>query len=164
MKFFTALTADKIIDMVPDFYAMPKLHKNPISTRPICPSVGWLTSRVSKFVDRQIKMFLTEFPWNLSDTPSFIRKMEKLRIPEGSFLISFDVESMYTKIGNNEAIARLTLLLKSRMSSDRYKSIIEMIKWVLDNNYVRFQGETFQQCKGVAMGTPMAPTYASLFM
>ena len=163
-KRFQKLDHETIIDMVPDFYAMPKLHKNPVSTRPICPSTGWITSTISRVIDRQLQPIVNEFPWNLRDTPTFIRNTENIRVPEGSFLLSFDIESMYTKIGNNEAIARIKLAIGKTMFSAQKDALVHMIKWVLSNNYVRFQGNTFQQTQGVAMGTPMAPTYASLFM
>ena len=39
-----------------------------------------------------------------------------------------------------------------------------MAKFVLQNNYFEFNGETKQQISGTAIGTKFAPPYACIFM
>lgn len=36
--------------------------------------------------------------------------------------------------------------------------------WVLTNNFIKFDNNIYLQIEGTAMGTPMAPTYAIIFM
>ncbi len=40
----------------------------------------------------------------------------------------------------------------------------EMLRIILSGNTFQFAGRTFKQIKGIAMGTPVAPTWANLFM
>jgi hypothetical protein len=40
----------------------------------------------------------------------------------------------------------------------------DLAEEVLNNNYLTFQGKTYKQLEGTAMGTPCAPTYANLFV
>src|SRR5947209_19386216 len=99
---------EKLESLIPDFYAMPKLHKDPISSRPICPSQKWITSHVSRFLDTLLSPFLASYPWILRDTPSLIRAVGRRRFPAGTILISFDVESMYPSLPITETVMRIT--------------------------------------------------------
>ena len=42
--------------------------------------------------------------------------------------------------------------------------ILEMMEFCLTHNIFLFNGEVYQQCRGTAMGTCFAPSYANLFM
>ena len=42
--------------------------------------------------------------------------------------------------------------------------LIRATQHVLDNNYFTFEGQCYKQVHGTAMGTPMAPAVANLFM
>jgi hypothetical protein len=43
-------------------------------------------------------------------------------------------------------------------------ALICLLDWVLNNSFVEFNGETYKQIRGTAMGTPVAPAFATLFM
>ena len=43
-------------------------------------------------------------------------------------------------------------------------SILNLIRLVLENNHFQFNNDNYLQKMGTAMGSPMAPAYASLFM
>jgi hypothetical protein len=162
----TKAAALKLEELLPDFYAMPKLHKNPIASRPICPSQKWITSHASRFLDKYLKSYLSHFPWILKDTPSFIRAVEGRLFPAGSFLMSFDVENMYGSMDISETVSRVMAVIRKegRMPQEKSTLLKSLLKFVLRNNYVGYRGHTFHQKSGIAMGTPMAPTVANLFM
>ena len=42
--------------------------------------------------------------------------------------------------------------------------LVKMAKFVLENNYFEFNGETKQEISGTAIGTKFAPPYAYIFM
>jgi hypothetical protein len=42
--------------------------------------------------------------------------------------------------------------------------ILQLAAWVLDNSYVTFDGKTYKQDHGTAMGTPFAVTYTEIYM
>ncbi len=46
----------------------------------------------------------------------------------------------------------------------RKNMLREMLKLILEGNTFKFAGRTYKQIKGIAMGTPVAPTWANLFM
>jgi hypothetical protein len=42
--------------------------------------------------------------------------------------------------------------------------VTSLLQWVMTNSYVQFAGQTYKQIQGTAMGTPVAPAFATLFM
>ena len=42
--------------------------------------------------------------------------------------------------------------------------LVKMAKFILQNNYFEFNGETKQQISGTAIGTKFTPPYACIFM
>ncbi len=49
-------------------------------------------------------------------------------------------------------------------NNSRKNMLKEVLKIILSGNTFLFAGRTFKQIKGIAMGTPVAPTWANLFM
>jgi hypothetical protein len=83
------------------FYFLPKVHKNLEKPpgRPVISSNESLTDPISKCIDYFIKPFLTSIPAYLQDTTDVLNKMKELNnIDTASFLVTMDVESLYTTI------------------------------------------------------------------
>ncbi|CAG2215320.1 unnamed protein product [Mytilus edulis] len=83
-------------------------------------------------------------------------------------MVSFDVVNLYTTIPHEYGLTAIEFWLEKFPSEvpDRIekKFIIEGIKFILQNNYFNFNGESYRQISGTAMGTKVAPTYANLVM
>ena len=148
------------------FYLLRKIHKKGIPGRPICSSVNHPTSRISKFVDEHIKRYVPQTKSYIRDTQDFITKLKSLgKNPKGAILCTLDVSSFYSNIPNQYGI----LAVAEKLRSDSGKSpiakfILDLLKLVLHNMNFEFNGEHFLQMGGTAMGTPLAPNYANLFM
>ena len=54
--------------------------------------------------------------------------------------------------------------MRAYIYSPPVEELIRIMDHVLKNNVFEFDGELFQQVFGTAMGTPMAPSLANLFM
>ena len=77
-----------------------------------------------------------------------------------------DVTSLYTNIPHKDGIdARRQFLetcdYQGKLSTENLCKLVEV---VLTNNFFQFDGQTFLQKMGTAMGSPMAPAFAALFM
>ena len=81
-------------------------------------------------------------------------------------LVTFDVTSLYTNIPHADITEALTYFLEQRnlSSTPPANVLISATQHVLDNNYFTFEGQCYKQVHGTAMGTPMAPAAANLFM
>jgi hypothetical protein len=170
------------------FYGLPKIHKSSsiieeikntndeyiqilrpddLLFRPIVAGHSCATSRLSHFLDELLKPFLLKVCSYIKDTYDFLSKLPS-NVPEGSTLVTYDVVSLYTNITNDLGIEALKFwlekfpdLLPERISKN---FILEGTNIVLTNNVFDFNTIIYLQIKGCAMGTKMAPTYATLTM
>ena len=79
--------------------------------------------------------------------------------------MTLDVSFLYTNIPHEDRIqACKSFLEKDGISTERITEIEELMKLVLENNHFKFDGKHYLQKLGTAMGSSMAPSYASLFM
>ena len=72
---------------------------------------------------------------------------------------------MYTNIDHEEGAEACRRKLEERSDKSVPSKVIKrLILIVLKSNIFRFGHYIYQQIKGTAMGTPMAPNYSNLFM
>ena len=149
---------------LPRFHVIPKVHKDPWSSRPIVPSHSWVTSRVSEVVDYCLKPLMKDYPTILDSTKSFIQRVRRLQSVSGCWIVTGDVTAMYTNIKLQPAIDAVSSMLSKEGSKRvRKAAIIGMMEFVMMNSYFQFQDKVYQQKSGLAMGTACAPTIANLY-
>jgi hypothetical protein len=157
----------------PVFYILPKIHKKidsalPIGYpgRPIVSACNSPTENISKYIDYVLRPHVMNLPSYIKDTTDFINKIKSKKFKsEQTLLVTLDVSSLYTNIPHDDGTSFckhfLDKDLSGRLSSDE---IATLIKLVLNNNYYKFDSDFYMQKMGTAMGSSMAPSYASLFM
>ncbi|XP_066926567.1 uncharacterized protein [Clytia hemisphaerica] len=154
----------------PVFYGLPKLHKNFSKFPPLRPIVSGFSScsnRLSEFLDGFLKYPSAKKTNSyIRDTKDFLVRLADLpSLPSNTILVTMDVASLYTNIdheeGANACFDHLEQRNKKSISSSYLKKLILL---VLRSNVFRFGSNIYHQIKGTAMGTPMAPNYANLFM
>ena len=84
-------------------------------------------------------------------------------------MMSFDVESLFTSVPIEPAIAIIKKFLEDDKSlHQRTNMTVNQISYLLEfclkTIYFTFQGKIFEQVKGAAMGSPISPIVANLFM
>lgn len=147
------------------FHIIPKIHKHPVKSRCIIPGHSHVTSMVSKFLAKKLQPIVDKYPWVINKQIDFVKEMENTRvIHEGLILGSLDVESMYTSIDLDNAVKRIKNLLAKYMHVTETEFVMDLINWVLNNNFFQYGSQWFLQTKGVAMGTSFAPQFANLYL
>lgn len=176
-KSSTAEIQRKITDLkfeLPRFYALPKIHKNPVSYRPIVPSFNWITSPISRALSYLLQESVAsrfilgpmnylidqEYKTIIKDTKSLVNILESLNITDKKCLfITSDITSLYTNIPIADGLNTL-----KKMDISEKSFTLQLLSFVLFNNFFEFNGTLFQQVKGTAMGTSCAPNYANLYV
>ena len=150
---------------IPKFYIIPKLHKNPVKTRPIVPNLNWVTTEVSIWLHKKLWPYVQDCPWIAENSLGVVHKIDSLCLTKRPFVYSIDVESMYTNIDITEGLQVIKSFLTDKgVNVYSITLIVRLLSWVLRNNYFEYGNKTYKQVKGTAMGSNVAPAFANLFM
>jgi hypothetical protein len=151
------------------FYLLPKLHKQPISTRPVCSDCASLPHAVGKWVDRQLQPLVRAQATYFKNSLELKHLLDPLRLPPNACLFTYNAVSMYTNIDTTQCLTRLTSYLEDPTTSETYPHLsptplIEALHIIMKNNRMKFGDLFAHQHKGIAMGMSPAPTIANLFV
>ena len=164
------LTASDLINRFPSpgrFYTLPKIHKSgtPPPGRPIVSGNGTVTEVASNFIDYFLKPLVPTLSSYIQDTTHFLRLIQEYNFPPNSIIGTLDVESLYTNIPHGEGLESCEFHLNKRDNQKIPTNfLVKLMDFVLKNNNFTFNNTHYVQVQGTAMGTPMAPSYACLFM
>ena len=157
----------------PQFYILPKTHKEfddnlPLGFpgRPIVSAYNSSTENISKYLDSILNPYVQCLSSYVKDTTDFISKVKNIKLEKDSYFVTMDVSSLYTNIPHNDGIDACSYFINKDVSNTNVNAddISKLLKLVLENNCFDFNNQTFLQTMGTAMGSSMAPSYASLFM
>lgn len=152
--------------VTPVFYLLPKIHKrldNPPG-RPIVASKDSLTENLSQYVDHFLKEIVTCLPSYVSDTTDVLKLLSDIYVPDKTFLVTFDVESLYTNIPHVGGLEALNFYLTPKKDTLPVELLMELTEFILKSNYFMFNNKFYLQTQGTSMGSPFAPNYANLYM
>jgi hypothetical protein len=155
------------------FYTLPKIHKtlDHPPGRPIVSGNNGPTEKLSKIVDSWLQPYVTSLPSYIKDSTHMLMMLEKWNhdygpFPDNTRLVTIDVTALYTNIPHDDMKESMRHFLTQQAESDipAVDVVVEVADHVLQNNVFNFEGKIFKQVMGTAMGTPMAPSAANLFM
>ncbi|XP_043257984.1 uncharacterized protein LOC122400526 [Colletes gigas] len=142
----------------PKLYGLPKIHKDNIPLRPIVSAINSPTHNLAKYLCRVLQPLTGNTSSHIKNSTDFVKKINNIRVLPQDILVSFDVESLFTSIPIPETldIIRNTNLIPS--------NLIPLIEHCLTSTYFTYQGEFYRQEIGAAMGSPISPVVADIFM
>ena len=151
------------------FYGLPKLHKKRDNhrqppLRPIVSSIGAYNYNLAKYLSSLLVPLLPD-KYSVKDSFSFVEELRSFDF-NNKFLISFDVESLFTNIPLNETIdIAVDLILKHHPKfSIKKPDLKKLFSFATSETHFLFNGKFYDQVDGVAMGSPLAPILANLFL
>ena len=165
------LTADSTRTSI--FYHLPKIHKtlDHPPGRPIVSGCGGPTENLSKLIDHWLQPLVQLLPSYIKDSTDFLQTITEWNnkyapLPAHALIVTIDVVGLYTNIPHDEVEVSVTEALnnQSNHGTPPLSMVLKIINHVLKNNVFSFGDLMFKQIHGTAMGTPMAPTIANLFM
>ena len=152
----------------PKFYGLPKIHKEGIPLRPIVSSIGAASYATSKELARILKPLVGRSIYHVHNTQDFIQQLKDIRLWQDQCMVSFDVKALFTSVPIEPAINTIKKLLEDdtehKRTSLSVKNIIRLMEYCLTSTYFIFQGRFYQQQEGAAMGSPLSPIVANLYM
>ena len=168
------------------FYILPKIHKckevkeailqhnseyihmtfpPTLTGRPINGGPTAVTQGASHLLEKLLNPLVCNMKSYIKDEWDFLRKIPS-KVMHPSKLLSCDIVSLYTSIPTDLGlkaldywITKLSHMIPSRFTKE---CILELVEFILTNNFTKFEDELWQQITGTSMGTKMAPPYACL--
>ena len=132
-------------------------------------SCGSVTYGVAKELAKILKPLVGKSPHHITSTQDFVEQARHIKLEPGECLSSYDVSALFTSVPIDPALNIIKDLLdKDNTLKERtvmeVRDIILLLKFCLKNTYFSFQGQFYEQVEGAAMGSPVSPIVANLYM
>ena len=116
-----------------------------------------------------IKPLVGQSPHHLKNTQHFIQQLQDKKLQPGEVITSFDVKALFTSVPVQPSIQ----IVKNRLQQDTtlpqrtamsISQITSLLEFCLTHTYFLFQGKYYEQVQGAAVGSPISPLIANIFM
>ena len=153
----------------PKFYGLPRIHKPGIPLRPIVSSTGTVTYSTAKELAKILKPLVGMSTHHVYNTKDFVDQLKDVRLQQGECIISYDITTLFSSM----PIQPVVNIIKDKLAIDKdlwqrttmsIKHIISLLEFCLRSTCFVFQGQHYKQIEGAAMGSPLSPIVANIFM
>ena len=149
-------------------YGLSKIHKQDVPLRPILSMTGsaqhqlaqWLTS----VIDPVLSLYST---YCISDSFTFADKVKTFNFPPSVFLCSYDVCRLFTNVPLAETIEICAnALYDGELTPPPFSRavFVELMQTATSSVEFSFNNIMHRQIDGVAMGSPLGPSLANIFV
>ena len=155
------------------FYGTAKVHKlkshegvEELTLRPIISNIGTATYHLAKYLARML-LPLTKSEYTIESTKDFIKDLRKEKLPTDYNITSFDVTSLFTNVPLDKTIKIILRKIFDEEQISTQLTPTEMEKCLFlctKNVHFLFNERFYKQTDGVAMGSPLGPVLANIFM
>jgi len=145
-------------------YGTAKVHKftsndvDELPLRPIISIVGTASYQLAKYLAKLLSP-LNKSEYTVSSTKEFLQQFDTKNAPTHYKLISFDVSSLFTNVPLDYTIKivlkRIYDQKETNIPRDQVKQLLILCT---KNVHFTFDGKTYIQKDGVAMGSPLGET------
>lgn len=154
---------------IPEFYGLPKIHKDGVPIRPICDYRGSSTYFLGFELNKILKPITLNSPYTLKNSYDFAQAIKDYQIPVGYSMASFDVVSLFTKVPMADTINYISEVLNrnddwKERTSMTSKDIVDLLKICTNNNYFKWKEKLYKLTDGTPMGSPISPVLAEFIM
>ena len=153
---------------VPLFYAIPKIHKTLINPpgRPIVSSISTATYYASVYLDKELQPVLRYLDTVCTSSQFLIKLLRNRRAPLNSIILCADVTALYPNIPIDLGLETVRNVLQDLklFTQEHLMFLLDLLSFILKNNYCMFDNKIYHQLKGTAMGTPTAVSYSNIFL
>lgn len=153
----------------PRLYGLPKIHKSNCPLRPILSMSGSPQYSVSRWLCLLLQPVLDLYSKHcVKDTFEFIESFRDASLSTNGYLCSFDVVSLFTNVPLVETIDICAAALyhnstieRPDLSENAFRQLLHMVTSGVEFS---FEDVMYRQSDGVAMGSPLGPVLANIFV
>ena len=154
----------------PYFYGLPKIHKPEIPLRPVIstvgaatrPIAGWIANILSKYVGT----FSSAHIRNNVDFKNRLIEFQRENAISNTKMLSFDVKALFTNVPTDTVLHFIERKITEGCISTPIpkEDFMSLVKVCVENTSFQFKHKFFKQKFGMAMGSPLSPILANIFM
>ena len=151
-------------------YRLPKTHKAKLSMRPILSATGTYNFTLAKWLEEKLKP-LSVNEYKITDAFEFADEIRSIPMNDEDILVSYDVTSLFTNIPLSETI---NILVGKAFTDDWFnqtydlnlekEELAQLLEVATTNQLFQFDGHLYELTDCVAMGSPLGPLMANVFM
>ena len=155
------------------YFGSAKIHKlkgshdiNLLPLKPIISNIGTATYEISKYLAGLLAPLATS-EYSIKNTKDFISRIKDKRIEEGYKMVSFDVTSLFTNVPLDFVVELIVKkvyddkLVNTKLNKNQLRQLLFLCTKEM---HFSFEGDLYKQINGVAMGSPLGPVLANVFM
>nr|XP_058960681.1 uncharacterized protein LOC131787616 [Pocillopora verrucosa] len=138
--------------------------------RPILSASGAYNYKLAKWLEEKLKP-LSMNQYTIDDALGFSKEIREHPVLEGDILVSYHVTSLFTNVPVQETI---NILVEKAFTDNWFNStydlnlqkdqLTQLLRMASTDQLFQFDGQLYEQCEGVAMGSPLGPLLANVFM
>ena len=133
-----------------------------------CLKVGTYNYKLAKYLVEILSPLTVNNEHMIKDTFDFVNKVAHLNTNVDKYMLSFDIESLFTNIPTIETIDIILKLVYTKNRRYFHGLMRDELKHLLivctQQSHFQFNNEFFDQIDGVSMGSPLGPLFANIFM
>ena len=146
-------------------YGLPKIHKLNVPLRPILSAVNLANHALAKFLVPLLSN-LTKNEFSLTNSFNFAHEIKSQN--SNHFMVSFDVESLFTNVPLFETVDLIIQQLfpspNSKFLNFSLNDFRSLLLLAVSDYYFIFDSKIYKQIEGISMGCALGPTFADIFM
>ena len=99
----------------------------------------------------------------------FVEQIKEVKLKKEESMVSYDVTALFTSV----PIPPVLEIIEDKLNEDKdlpqrtsmnTRHIIRLLEFCLRSTYFVFQGQYYEQTEGAAMGSPLSPIIADIYM
>ena len=109
--------------------------------------------------------------YTITDAFDFADEIRNVSVNEDDILVSYDVTALFTNVPLDETV---NILVKKAFADDWFNKtyglnlqkdqLVKLLEMATTNQLFQFDGLLYEQTDGVAMGSPLGPLMANVFV
>ena len=139
--------------------------------RPVQPVTNSAVEKIDLTVSQVLTQITPLLPYRAKDTAAFKTRLRSLpRPPQGSFMVSLDIVNMYPSMPTDEkALEIIEDYLETyhdviNLFGFTTTNIVDLLRFVLHNTYISYNGRYFIQESGVGTGNHSSGAYSEILV
>ncbi|XP_043197909.1 uncharacterized protein LOC122368238 [Amphibalanus amphitrite] len=152
----------------PKMRGLPKVHKSGTPMRPITSGIGSAPHKLAKILAKPLTNALGSISGaHIKNTAEMMETLKEVRQVDDKKLASFDVRSLFTNVPVDEALEAIKEVV-DEMDENALplpkNDYLKLVSMCMHFGSFTFDGIEYLQKSGLAMGSPLSPVAACLFM